>query len=144
MKLILKRILFYIISLTWGGIMTVIGLVVLLVTLPFGKFGVYHGRIYKRIGKNWGGVELGCFFLCDNSADEYILAHECGHGLQNCLWGPLMPFVICIPSAIRYWYREYLWYFNKTKYALLPDYDAIWFEGQATKWGKKYVITDKI
>ena len=85
MKLILKRILFYIISFTWGGIMTTIGLVVLLVTLPFGKFGVYHGRIYKRNGKNWGGLELGCFFLCDNSADEYILAHESGHGLQNCL-----------------------------------------------------------
>ena len=144
MKLILKRILFYIISFTWGGIMTTIGLVVLLVTLPFGKFGVYHGRIYKRIGKNWGGVELGCFFLCDNSADEYILAHESGHGLQNCLWGPLMPFVICIPSAIRYWYREFIWHFNKEKFNKLPEYDAIWFEGQATKWGKKYVITDKI
>ena len=65
--------------------MTAIGLVVLLVTLPVGKFEIYHGRIYKRIGKNWGGVELGCFFLCDNSADEYILAHESGHGLQNCL-----------------------------------------------------------
>ena len=144
MKLIFKRILFYIISFTWGGIMTAIGLVVLLVTLPFGKFGIYHGRIYKRIGKNWGGVELGCFFLCDNSADEYILAHESGHGLQNCLWGPLMPFVICIPSAIRYWYREFIWRFNKEKFNKLPDYDAIWFEGQATKWGKKYVITDKI
>ena len=144
MKLILKRILFYIISFTWGGIMTTIGLVVLLVTLPFGKFGIYHGRIYKRIGKNWGGVELGCFFLCDNSADEYILAHESGHGLQNCLWGPLMPFVICIPSAIRYWYREFIWHFNKEKFNKLPEYDAIWFEGQATKWGKKYVITDKI
>ena len=144
MKLILKRILFYIISFTWGGIMTAIGLVVLLVTLPFGKFGIYHGRIYKRIGKNWGGVELGCFFLCDNSADEYILAHESGHGLQNCLWGPLMPFVICIPSAIRYWYREFIWHFNKEKFNKLPDYDAIWFEGQATKWGKKYVTTDKI
>ena len=144
MKLILKRILFYIISFTWGGIMTTIGLVVLLVTLPFGKFEIYHGRIYKRIGKNWGGVELGCFFLCDNSADEYILAHESGHGLQNCLWGPLMPFVICIPSAIRYWYREFIWHFNKEKFNKLPEYDAIWFEGQATKWGKKYVITDKI
>ena len=124
--------------------MTTIGLVVLLVTLPFGKFEIYHGRIYKRIGKNWGGVELGCFFLCDNSADEYILAHESGHGLQNCLWGPLMPFVICIPSAIRYWYREFIWHFNKEKFNKLPEYDAIWFEVQATKWGKKYVITDKI
>ena len=144
MKLIFKRTLFYIISFTWGGIMTTIGLVVLLVTLPFGKFGVYHGRIYKRIGKNWGGVELGCFFLCDETADEYILAHESGHGLQNCLWGPLMPFVICIPSAIRYWYREFIWHCNKEKFNKLPEYDAIWFEGQATKWGKKYVTTDKI
>ena len=144
MKLIFKRMLFYIISFTWGGIMTTIGLVVLLVTLPFGKFEIYHGRIYKRIGKNWGGVELGCFFLCDNSADEYILAHESGHGLQNCLWGPLMPLVICIPSAIRYWYREFIWHFNREKFNKLPEYDAIWFEGQATKWGKKYVNTNLI
>ena len=129
MKLIFKRILFYILSCTWGAIMTAIGLVVLLVTLPFGKFGIYHGRIYKHIGKNWGGVELGCFFLCDESAGEHTMAHETGHGLQNCIWGPLFPFVIAIPSAVRYWYR---------------DYDAIWFEGQATKWGKAYVATDKI
>jgi hypothetical protein len=144
MKLILKRILFYILSFTWGGIMSVIGLLVLLVTLPFGKFGIYHGRIYKRIGKNWGGVELGCFFLCDENAGEHTMAHECGHGLQNCIWGPLFPFVIAIPSAVRYWYREFLRRHNKEKYYLLPDYDAIWFEGQATKWGKEYVATDKI
>ena len=52
MKLIFKRILFYIISFTWGGLMSIIGLLVLLLTLPFGKFGIYHGRLYKRIGKN--------------------------------------------------------------------------------------------
>jgi hypothetical protein len=22
------------------------------------------------------------------------------------------------------------------------DYDAIWFEGQATKWGEKYILTN--
>ena len=144
MKLIFKRILFYIISFTWGGLMSIIGLLVLLFTLPFGKFGVYHGRLYKRIGKNWGGVELGCFFLCDETAGEHTMAHEAGHGLQNCLWGPLMPFVICIPSAARYWYREYIYRTNKEKYKTLPPYDVIWFEGQATKWGKEYVATDKI
>jgi hypothetical protein len=26
----------------------------------------------------------------------------------------------------------------------LPPYDSIWFEGQATKWGEKYVSTDLI
>ena len=46
-----------------------------------------------------------------------------------------MPFVICIPSAIRYWYRE-LKYYRKGLYPE-TDYDSIWFEGQATKWGNK-------
>lgn len=140
MKLILKRILFYILSFTWGSIMTALGLIVLLFTLPFGKIEIYHGRLYKRIGKNWGGLSLGCFFLCDKTVDEHTLMHECGHGLQNCLWGPLMLFAICIPSAVRYWYREYL----SQKNIPLPDYDAIWFENQATKWGKKYIKTDRV
>lgn len=65
--------------------MTAIGLVAIIVTLPFGKFGIYHGRIYKRIGKHWGGVSLGCFFFCDDTVGEDTLAHEAGHGLQNCI-----------------------------------------------------------
>ena len=51
-----------------------------------------------------------------------------------------MLFVITIPSVIRYWYRN--WALAQGK--KLPDYDAIWFEGQATKWGKKYIVTDRI
>ena len=50
MKLILKRILFNVLSFTWGIIMSANGLVAMIVTLPFGKFGVYHGRLYKIIG----------------------------------------------------------------------------------------------
>lgn len=125
MKLILKRILFYIVSFTWGGLMSLIGLLTILILLPFGKLHTYHGRLYMRIGERWGGVELGCFFLCDKTAGEHTLAHECGHGLQNCLWGPLMPIVVCIPSAVRYWYREYIYRTDREKYRELPDYDAI-------------------
>lgn len=52
-----------------------------------------------------------------------------------------MPFVVCIPSAIRYWYFE----FYRRKHNKFPcEYDAIWFEGQASRWGKKYVLTDRI
>lgn len=198
-KLLLKRILFYVISFTWGGIMSIIGLVVLLITLPFGKIEIYHGRLYKRIGDNWGGLELGCFFLCDNQCGEHTLAHEVGHGLQNCIWGPLFPFVIGIPSALRYWLfnqtsqadREafvlfigavwtlgsitactmvvftpliwllwlvigislygvilviWMWFFELKTWVnnSHPGYDTIWFEGQATNWGFKYIATDKI
>ena len=119
MKLILKRILFYIASFTWGGLMSIIGLLTMLVLLPFGKLETYHGRLYMRIGKKWGGVELGCFFLCDETASEHTLQHECGHGLQNCLWGPLMPFVVCAPSAIRYWI------FNQNSYAGKKKFSTI-------------------
>ena len=102
-NLLLKRILFYVVSFTWGGLMSIIGAIVTLILLPFGKQGIYHGRVYTAIGENWGGLEFGCFFICCNNYSEQLLAHEAGHGLQNCLWGPLFPFVIMIPSAIRYW-----------------------------------------
>lgn len=138
MKRVLSYIGFWLISLTWGCIMTFIGAVVALVLLIAGKKPQRIGpNIYFRVGKHWGGVELGPFFLVDSTAGKHTVCHECGHGIQNCIWGPLMPFVICIPSATRYWYREYLYKYNIEKYREQPDYDAIWFEGQATKWGEE-------
>lgn len=52
-----------------------------------------------------------------------------------------MWFVITIPSIIRYWYRELK--YNKKGLTPPTEYDDIWFEGQATKWGYKYIITNK-
>lgn len=137
-----RRIMFYIISWTWGIIPSLIGSIIILCLLPFKRVRVYHGRLYGIIGKNWGGLEFGCFFIVCKTAQhsDHLRCHECGHGLQNCLWGPLFPLVITIPSAIRYWYHR--WALSKGK--TVPDYDSIWFEGQATEWGKKYVLTDKI
>lgn len=137
-----KLICFYIISFTWGIIMSIIGLIVILFSLFFKKVKTYHGRLYAVWGERWGGVELGCFFVCSKTGEyDSLMAHECGHTLQNCIWGPLMPFVVCIPSAIRYWYREFKYH----KKGLIPPtkYDDIWFEEQATKWGNKYILTNK-
>lgn len=117
MNLVLKRILFYIISFTWGALMSIIGAIVTLILLPFGKQGIYHGRVYTEIGANWGGLELGCFFICSKNPDEHMKAHETGHGLQNCLWGPLFPLVIGIPSAIRYWIFAQKTFKNKQTFA---------------------------
>ena len=142
MKLTLKRIGFYFLSFTWGFIMSFIGLIAIAVLACMGRVHTFHGRLYGTIGKGWGGVELGCFFICgEDCQSDHLRGHECGHGIQNIIWGPLMPFVICIPSAIRYWYFEFYW----RKHKRYPnDYDSIWFEGQATRWGKKYVLTDRI
>lgn len=72
------------------------------------------------------------------------MAHECGHGIQNIIFGPLFPFLVAIPSVIRYWYREVIWRKDRERYFQLPKYDDIWFEGQATRWGDKYILTDRI
>lgn len=169
--------------------MTFIGAVIALALICVGKKPKKHaGCTYFNVGKSWGGLELGMFFLTDSRDSVHTKNHEFGHSLQNCLWGPLFPFVVCIPSAIRYWLREFntqrekkiyatiltlsiiltsiilmlipltlfrilgilllvyaliinMWLFKKEIPQYLYDdyvaYDRIWFEGQATNWGKK-------
>ncbi len=138
----LKRIIFYVLSFTWGALTSVPGLMVILVSLPFKKVYSYHGRLYAVWGEDWGGLGLGCFFICSEGSSEHLKAHESGHGLQNILMGPFFLLLVGIPSIIRYWYRELRYY----KRGELPStaYDNIWFEEQATKWGNKLVSTDKI
>jgi len=129
---------FYILSFTWGIIMTLVGLVVAGVLLLAGKRPTKHGWCYRfEVGEGWGGLELGIIFITDKTADEETKNHEFGHAIQNCYFGPFMPVLVCIPSAIRYWYRE-LKYYAKD---LTPptEYDDIWFEGQATELGTKYI-----
>ena len=136
MKKLSKRA-FYILSWTWGLPMTLIGAIVTLVLKIAGKEVKKWGYCYYvEVGKNWGGLELGMFFLKDSNPSTHTNNHEHGHAIQNCYWGILMPFVICIPSAIRYWYRRIR---NKLGYKILTAYDDIWFEGQATALGKSYV-----
>ena len=185
----INKPLYYILNCTWGCIMTFIGAVVAFALLCVGKKPQKHaGCTYFNVGKSWGGMELGCFFLTDSHDSQHTKNHEFGHSLQNCLWGPLFPFVVCIPSAIRYWLREFKTQKGKKMYSailtacialigvallLIPltvfdiigcllilyaiiiavwlfkteipqyasgkyiDYDSIWFEGQASKWGEK-------
>jgi hypothetical protein len=47
-----------------------------------------------------------------------------------------MLFVITIPSAIRYWYREI-----RARKGLKNEtgYDDIWFEGDATRRGEEFI-----
>ena len=138
--MIRNKKLFYFLSFTWGLPMTLIGCLVTIVLLTTGhkpqKWGYCY---YFEIGKNWGGLELGVFFLVNQGASSNLKSHELGHSMQNCWFGLLMPFLVCIPSAIRYWYREYLVKSGKKTYSELSDYDSIWFEGQASTFGTKFI-----
>ena len=82
-------------------------------------------------------MSLGIFFFKDTSLGVHIKNHEHGHAVQNCLFGPLMPFVVAVPSFTRYWYREYL----KRVRHRMPEtpYDSVWFEGQATRLGTELI-----
>lgn len=138
MKLIkpMDKRLFYILSWTWGLPMNIIGGLAALVLICAGYKPKRHGwSIYFNVGQRWGGVEFGMFFITDSSDSDYTKWHEFGHGIQNCYWGVLMPFVVSIPSAIRYWYREFC-YFRGIP--VTTEYDDIWFEREATQIGQKY------
>lgn len=136
-RLVNNKKLFFTLQFTWGLLMNIIGLLVFAVLIIFckkkpKKFGDGY---YIAVGDNWGGLELGIFFLIDNSESASTKYHEAGHGIQNAIWGPLFIFVIWIPSATRYWYREL-----KSRKGIKPttSYYSIWFERQASEWGYIY------
>lgn len=129
----INKVLFYLLNFTWGIIMNIIGAIAALIIMIIGvKPEKNSGSVLFRIGHNWGGVSLGIFtFVCRESG-EHTLNHEFGHSIQNALFGPAFPFIVAIPSSIRYWtftIKE-----NKG-IKIEEDYDDAWFEGQATKWG---------
>lgn len=132
-----KIVLFWIISLTWGLINSIVGLLTALVLIICGhKPQLLYGRIVFNVGYHWGGVSLGPVIVTQNYVTLHTTLHELGHSIQHLIWGPLFFIVIGIPSAIRYHYRNYIR--KKKPQKELPDYDATWFEGQATAWGNKY------
>lgn len=130
----MKTKIYYILNFTWGIIMNIFGLVGAGIMLALGVKPTRHaGSAVFRIGHNWGGVSLGIFtFVCED-ADEHILNHEFGHSLQNAVYGIFFPFIVAIPSFLRY--QKFV--YNDKHNIPNEEYDAAWFEGQATEWGTK-------
>ncbi len=99
---------YWLVSLTWGGLMTLAGALIALGMLLSGHAPKKLGpNLYFEVGRGWGGMEYGAFFFVAKDAGESTRLHEAGHGIQNLILGPLMPFVVCIPSAVRYWMRRF-------------------------------------
>lgn len=134
------RWLYYVLALTWGLPLTLIGFIVTFALWIFKLFKWKKVRfesylwIYSiKIGDFWGGFETGLMFVRDWLSSEYLSYHEFGHSFQNCLFGPFQ-LVWSLGSAIRYWYRK-LKYENRGK---IPptNYDSYWLEDSATQCGK--------
>lgn len=105
----------------------------MLISLLYGgSVSLSGGYVAVRIGGGWGGFSLGIFvFLC-RDADDSVLYHEKGHGIQNCIYGPFMIFLVSLPSAVRYWYRR----LHRGR-SFKRAYGDVWFERQATAFGKR-------
>lgn len=127
---------YYILQWTWGILMNLVGACVCLYAVirkwPISKYRNAI-RIICPKAKGWGGVSLGMFIMTPEGCDS-SLSHEYGHSIQNLSQGLLFPFVVAIPSATRLWYREFKYH----RKGLTPPtkYDDIWFEGEATQFGK--------
>ena len=144
-KLLTKvRFLYYLLACIWGILLTIAGIVItaaLWIASLFNKnikFEKYYWIYNIKIGPDyWGGLEMGLMFIRDQKSIESVNAHEFGHTFQNCLFGPFMLFLVSLPSAIRYWYRELK--YERKNLTCPTDYDAVWFEDAATQCGS-YVI----
>lgn len=137
----LKGCLFWLLSWTWGMLMTLYGAFVAIgLLLTKHKPYRFHYFLCFETGKNWGGMEAGAFIIVNKGASQSLKAHEAGHGLQNIIFGPLMPFLVSIPSAIRYWRRRAI--VKRGEGASLPPYDSIWFEHMATSLGEKHFLKE--
>lgn len=101
------EILYWILSWTWGILLTLPGAIATLIFLIAKKKPQKFGwEVYTTIGKDWGGLEAGPFFFVCSGSTDYVKCHEHGHGFQNVIFGPLALFVSFIPSASRYWLRK--------------------------------------
>lgn len=137
MKRRIAFIVYWLLQLTWGGLLTWPGLLIAwLIPSAFKSIRRNGFSFIVRIGGNWGGLNLGAASFIgegDDEWSEHARRHEFGHSLQNALFGPLQIFLVFIPSAVRYWWRRK--HPDKVKTA----YDDIWFEGTATKWGTEAI-----
>ena len=61
----------------------------------------------SRWAKTGGGVNFGGFFFVQKNASHHLKSHEYGHSFQNMVLGFFMPFIVSIPSSLRYHYRKY-------------------------------------
>lgn len=118
---------------TKGWALSLVGLIVYGVLRLFRqKPKDYKGICpYFEIGKNWGGLEMGWFFICSKNCGDSTKRHEVGHSVENAAIGGLTMLCLSIGSAARYWWRRI--------FGAKTPYDSWWFEGQATQLGNHYV-----
>lgn len=131
-----SRWLYYLLQFTWGLPMNLIGALVALVLVCHRKKAYRYGWNYCfELPVNFG-LELGIFFIAPVNGSKHTKDHEHGHAIQNIYFGPFCVGMVSIPSVTRFWIRELQ---RVLKRPPKTDYDAAWFEGQASKSGARFI-----
>lgn len=132
-----KREIFtmYLSAFTIGLPYTIFGLLVLvfakIIYADHAPISIVAGRLRVSIRRfRHVGVSLGIVYIMGHVHDLSIEKHELGHTIQFKRFGALFILLVAIPSVTRFWFRRI------TKIRKRP-YEAIWFEGQATRLGEE-------
>lgn len=129
-----NKVSYYILNLTWGLPLTLIGAIAALVVMIAGKKPQACGPcVHFKFGKNWGGVSLGLFIFTDTDSAELIKKHELGHTFQNAIFGPFM-----IPLAIISLGR----YLMSRLFGVVMMYESFWLERDAESIGYYYFFRE--
>lgn len=109
----MKTMLYRLCQCTWGGVQTLLGLIVFLRHKNDPHFS-YHGAVITR-WKAISSVSLGMFVFVTDEPYFYeklkaqynmeelagrLLVHEYGHTIQSLILGPLYLIVMGIPSTL--------------------------------------------
>lgn len=149
MKKIAYAALMWFVRLTWGLLDTIVGIFIFLFFVATNRVNgidIVANTIVVQVDRapNEGGWGLSSGIFIFSNTDtiwnrDHLLFHEWGHSWpQIVIFGPLHLFVVFIPSVLRFQYRNML--IRKGKGDNLPDYDAAWFEGTASRWGRKWFL----
>lgn len=94
---------FWFAQFTWGSLMTLIGLPVVIGLRVAGFKPMRVGPIFCfTVGRDWGSISFGPFALVQSDFTRDLLIHSLGHSYQNIIFGPAYPLVVAIPGMMRF------------------------------------------
>ena len=128
--------LYYFIQFSWGLLANLLGGIIAIVLVCIGFRPYWYGRNFGFALPINSGMGLGIFLFGPENASTHLKNHEHGHSIQNLYFGPFFLGMVAIPSVTRFWVRELR---IKKGEKLKTKYDDIWFEGQASKTGDKFM-----
>lgn len=138
----LLQLIYFLWQITWGGLQSMIGMVLYLTSGPKSRHYLYHGVIVTEWEKD-ASVSLGAFVFVSTSFSyikpgqtkeemiRRVVVHEYGHTVQSMVLGPFYLLLIGIPSAL--WAN--LECFEKKRRAKNRSYYDFFTEQSANKFG---------